>query len=722
MKRTFIRWLSALAMLMMLATPLMSASADESVTDTENDPVVAATPVIEASPETQSRNAPHAAPAPEIGVFALAGTYTLTPTYDVATSALIISVTFDVGFSAAAGDSIVLQYGWSLELQPLSEATLTNVPQASVSVDLNNPTVTISFTEAFSVDGASVTGTIAIPGEVYWLQCFASIDPYTPSGDVWFSVPPSGSYVNQGVTAAEECPGITAPTISWIDYDDDSGELDIEVLFPGPNAAGEQVTLTYPVDQLVVSPGPVTVTRYSYELDRQVPVGTATASNGLITISFFDSGLGDVDWSEYTEVTLEAWLIDGTCADNGDLLIVEVDDLVFVSNTGEEFVEEVDVLLCNAAPMTKTGVFGTNASGDPAIIWTIDTGDVIGDAYIWDDLDDEALFLECDDPGITVVMVSGSYSQDDISCSSWGFGFPLSGSEGGDGPPIVRATITFVTTIDTSLERNSYLNCADIESMGDMEMELARTSGSNGLGNETCFELFPEDGGDFITKTVDKAVANPGETITYTVTASTTADNWDQINLIDPLPAGFAVDPTSITCVVEPAIFALEPCYTLTDDQLVSSVMAVFDDSEENWGWHRGPVTITITMQGTVTAAQGETIRNEACVERVIRNGGEGPALARNMGNPSIPGGGIICAEAVTTIPGPTPTPTQPASPVASPTIPPTVPPTPTTVPVTGLPETGNGGSNSSATLMVVASAAILMVALVGMRIRTERE
>lgn len=705
------RWMTLIFTLMLLVTPYGGALAEDpvgNISGQTSDPEIAATPVIESSPESQSPVAPLAAEDTGIGVQSISGTYTYaTPFFDVATNTLNISVTFDDGFSAAAGDSIVMEYGWSLELQPSSQATLTNIPQASVALDADNLKVIITFTEAYSVAGTSVTGTIAFPGEVYWLQCSTSVEPYTPSGDIWFFLPPSSSYASQTVTAAEECPGITAPTISWMDYDADTGDLEIEVLFSGPNAAGEQVTLTYPVDKMVVSPGPVTVTRYSYELDRQVPVGTATASNGLITISFFDTGLGDVDWTDYTELSMEAWLISGTCSDSGERQIIDVGDLTFVSNTGEEFVENVEVMLCNAAPMTKTGVFGTNVFGDPIITWTIDTGDVIGGAYIWDYMDDEALSIECSDPGIMVDVVSGSFSQDDVWCQPWGFDFPLYGSDTGDGPQIVRATITFVTTIDTSMERNVYMNCAETASMGGENPSLARTSGSNGLGGEACFELFPENGGDFITKTVDKAIANPGETITYTVTASTTADNWNQINLIDPLPAGFAVDPTSITCVVEPAIFAVDPCYTLTDGQLVSSAVQMFDDSEENWGWHSGPVTITITMKGTVTAAQGETITNEACVERIIQGGGEGPDLAAmNMGDPTVPGGGIICASAVTTVPGPTPSPS----------------PTPTTVPVTRLPETGNGATGSSATLMVLASGAMLMAAVVGVRLRTGRE
>lgn len=667
---------------------------------TEGDQPVAS-PDAPADPE-ETKPAPMSS---DISPMAISGSFFIPrPTFDTATNTLLVEITLNNGFSAAAGDEISFYWDDSnLTLFPGdAPIALTGIPGATVEIDDVDIYITIVFGQAVSVIGDPLEGSALVSGDVSFEQCGPNSEPYTQETWLWFFTPSVG-WQPQEING-DECPATTVPAVSYVDYDEWDAEMYIEVFLPGPPVAGQQMTVSYDPTRLSVPPGPFDLIGYAADLDRNLTIGTATASNGLITITLRDAPV-ESDWREWSELSFPATLLNEDCDPAGGAYFTELDPLLFVTNDGLEFEEDLEGMVCNAEGPSKTGEWSEDAEGNPIIIWTIDTGDILLQGSVYDYDGGDGFLFDCSDSGLVIEPVYGEFEQWGSYCDQYGFSFSLSSTN--DEP--FRAIITATASLDPEYTPTSFVNCASVE-VNIYNDEQARAAASNGLGGQACAELFPPDGGDFITKTVDKAEAKSGETVAYTVTVSTTSDRWSTIDVSDQLPAGFTIDPASITCAVVPAVHQSDPCYMLSGNELI--VIAVPERVEEEEGWwydQSAPVTITLTFSGTVAGEPGTNIVNEVCsirqieVRRPVR-------AALSMGDPTIPGGGRICAVANTLIIG---------DPVATPTTPPSPGTTPTVPPVTDLPETGNGtGPTGVGILLTTLAASILAVGALGSHLR----
>ena len=141
----------------------------------------------------------------------------------------------------------------------------------------------------------------------------------------------------------------------------------------------------------------------------------------------------------------------------------------------------------------------------------------------------------------------------------------------------------------------------------------------------------------------------------------------------------------------------------------ISITASGYEVEDEGWYWVSEPAVITLTFSGTVAGEPGTVITNEACSERTTRSYRDGP-MALSMGDPTVPGGGVICDSASVTIIGDDPSPSPSPTPTETPTTPSVV---------TGLPETGHGGAGTASVLWFAAVASVrLLAAGAGIRIR----
>lgn len=688
----------------------------------------------------------------------------MQPAFDTSTGTLSIGVLFLAGFEATLDgreDSFSIGYDSSVLtlVAPGAALQLSDVPGSVVTLDPAAGIITVTFTDYFAVSEGQVLGTVTFSGSVSFDECMPSPEPYPSEASIEFSLP---TYPYEASIEVEgpECPVAEGLFIGEVVYDHQGGMLAILIANFSSPAAGQQVTLTYPTDKLVMDPGPFDVYGLSVEHGREFVIGTATASDGLITISMIDTGI-EGEWIPLQVAIPTGWLTSASCADATGPTWAEVGELEFVANHGQVFYGYVPGMLCNAAPASKVGEWTTDGEGNPAIAWTIDTGDVFGYTWVDDYAYGSGFLFNCEDGAFSVEVISGQAEHDLIYCYHNQFEFDFRGMD--DEP--YRAVITFTTTLDPEYTPTSYVNCAQISVQLDEPQPLMmQAQASNGLGGRPCFELFPveENAGDIITMSVDKAEARVGDTLTYTIQVSTTSDFWSSIEMINALPVGFAIDPASITCEFDDPRFSADPCVTLVDGVLKVTAWPVPGDGEADmemgYGYISGPVTFTITLSGTVTDEAPDVLVNQASSERRVWLLSIGP-MPMSMGDPTIIGGGVIRAQASTNIlqdveppvtptPDPTgtvtPDPTQPTTPEPTgtvtpdptqPTTPePTAPATPGVTPtspenpdsdptapgaVTGLPETGSNGPVAISAIFVAAVAAgILMVAGIGIRMR----
>lgn len=291
---------------------------------------------------------------------------------------------------------------------------------------------------------------------------------------------------------------------------------------------------------------------------------------------------------------------------------------------------------------------------------------------------------------------------------------------------VVRATITYHTYPIEGENSTSFKNCVGILSSPRLGGggHFRTNSATNGWNGGACYELFRTDGGDFIEKTVDKATAQSGETVTYTISVTTSSDYWGRIDLQDEFPAGFTLDESSIECSATVPDHLSDPCYAIIDNTLVVSAMGYGSTS---WEWIAPPITFTVSFSGVVIGSAGDVIENEACSKR------QPPEIvaimAVGVGDLYIPNGGVICSLSVTTIidpPRETPTATPTETPSGTPTetatetpiagTPPAGTPLVTEAPsepaeVTGLPNTGGSNRSSAIGLIFLAVSVGLLLA-----------
>lgn len=669
----------------------------------------------------------------------LTGDYGLTDgSWNESTGVFALDMTFFPTFTAMAGDTIDILYTSDALAVGAGPHTVTNAPM-TVTVDAAMETITLTFTADFvPTDEGFHTATIALDADVIFTACLPTNEAYYSSADIAFV---SGDYYMLPVSVdGPLCPVSSGAAVLDVEYAPELHAL--YVLFsgiPDENLAGTQLTITYPTDILVVEPGPVDF--YTSEsMGSGSPIATAVASNGVITITFID----DIELGREQLVGIgymEASISSATCVPDSGVYEHEIGRINLVATPGGSFTVQLpstteggfrNTILCNAAPATKTGEISEDGS---EIYWTIDTGDLLNNAVIADGVFTSGGLFSCGTLVVTPVTPNTTYDVDCTGDETYGFAVYLYG----EGP--VRATITVTAMVNESIPQLSYLNCASIVAGGQPELVMARSVDTAGVAGLVCAEVFPPGGGDTISNVVSAAEVYQGDTLTFNVSFSTTSFVWWTITLDDVLPAGFSV--TDVSCTFEPVGMETGDCQIL-DDNTISVGMR--QSSMEETALVGGSVSIEIT--GEVTAAPGTELVSEACGERAVEVPGLAPIYSRF-------GTGPMCASTSTMVlqvpvtetpeptatvaptetpaptatvaptetPSPTATaePTVPATPGASPTVPVTPDPTSTSAPVTGLPETGNGISDSSAMLMVMASAAFMMVALVAVRIRTGR-
>lgn len=662
--------------------------------------------------------------------------------YNSSTGNLDLTVT-TMTANIAPGTSVVVSFNNRyLEPDQVDDFALTGQFPGTVSTDWWQATVEFEGSDI----AAGMVATASFPVNLYFPDCTS----VTPGSEYQNSMVLEFEYSNgqppssQTVTG-EQCevapPASELVVVEWVSYTPSSDFLDIEVYVPSIPLQGSSVTVTYPSASLSLSEEPVEMEMFNWDTD-EIEVGAvAQADNaaGVITITFIHDGSSD-NFDSYSYVNIPGALVNATCDPSQGSYPVDMNPLTYTASTGGSWEDDIAGILCNAAPASKTGIFSTDGDGNEVITWTMDSGDILSGGDLWDGAGYNYSF-DC-----SSLVVEAAYddvwvdSSEESNCNDWYFQI------GFGAPEVARIRVTINAYPIEESDGSPYINCMHVEQFSaELDRQMAAAA-PDGLSTEACYELFREGDGDYINKTVSATEVRTGDTLTYTIDVSTTAFGWEKISISDPLPEGFQV--TSVTCTVVPARLTGDPCYVLNGNQLTSGAMAeiirgegVYYDSE--------PVTISLVIEGVVTAPGGSVLVNEACSERMLPEDRRGVELL-SMGDPTIIGGGVICDEVTTNVlvdpvPSPTMTPEptgvatpEPATPGATPTMPatpaasatstgtPGAEPTATAGvdPVTGLPSTGDGASGTGATILIVTAlaAAMLMTMALGVRIRSSEK
>lgn len=593
--------------------------------------------------------------------------------------------------------------------------------------------------------------TVPAIGELYmnvtlaveWEACQPSVVDYHQEIYVDFHLDPLSSSPSSTWAYIENpvaCPGSGIATVGDVWYSVYDQELGVDVLIPSSSSVNQVLTLQVP-SSLALGPGPFDIWGWDPDTYDDVKIGQAQVNGNTLTLTL----------EPYENLETYVYLgVDATvlyeCAPGETT--VYLDTLEFIADPGGVFIDTLDeTVLCDADPISKKGEW-VGEGDDAYILWTIDTGDILGIASVRD-FSSGTFTFDCSSLQISIL------EEEELArnCNEYYFQLKFQNGE------VSRAVITIhAHPVEPVEEGDSYhtsfLNCAYAENWIDYGPFSLKASSGTGLGGEACYELFrPGIVGDSITKTVANvttqdatgATAETGDILTYTVVVQTQSPEWGNISVRDYLPAGFEV--TSINCTVEPIAYQLDSCFAVEDGVIVSGAETIKDDGY----LESGPATITLIIVGKVTALEGELV-NQACSLR-------DPVylLPVAVGNPAIPGGGLICESVVTTIlvdevepdpdpdpgaspspsPSPSPTgtiiPTETATPTetAEPSETPTEPATPGAAPtttvspdpedpksVTGLPSTGSGGSGTSAMFIAAIAASLLIAGVVGIRMR----
>lgn len=724
MKSFVVRVFAALVVFSMVAAPFQTALADDlsSATpisesngngDGGQSSTESETPSV-ASPETGDpdpkasqtllTNDDLVADDPAVQPLAAISDYSIGALgYDSVTGNVTIPLIFFDGFSGLKDDSLTLNWygtgGATFELTSFVDASSS---EFDVQFDAVNQSLTLTLADDLTVTGGDLVLTLVVRSTFTWNACPDTDAPSDSPRSAWGQIFDSNGYPSNFIEIpGEPCPGTGIPRVMQPSYSFGGQSLFWNLELPDVFAPNAVVTITYQPDRLVISPQSIPVyARYRVGFD-SVQIGTMTVANGVITITFNEASTSGT-WERYINLFLPASLV-FSC--DPDQVTADIDEMTFEADPGGIFVQRGTTVLCNAASPTKSGAWSTDEEGNDIIVWTIDSGDLFDGGSIVEnprlDTGEQAFAFDCD--SLQVELLSG-VGYDTTCYPDYPYYFEV--NLHGDTP--VRAIVTINASPKDGY--TSYVNCASVYSSPQTNT-FAAASTSIGWGGFPCFELFLPDGGDFITKSVDKDVAQSGDTVTYNVVAETTSSRWSTFTLTDVLPAGFDLDEDSVDCVVEPAVHASDDCFTYTDSSRTLQVVAVPIQEEQG----NGGVKITLTFSGTVSGVPGAEITNEAC-------------SLREMGSQGLPIGGEICDDAVTRViappatetPTPSPTATTPASPEASPTT--TVEPTATTG-VTGLPNTGsNSGSGNAFQFMAAALVATVVVAALGIRAAETRK
>ena len=601
-------------------------------TDEENTEATETSTDVSEEPETDD---PSVQPQEQISG------YVLEPfTYDATTSQMTVTLTFPVGFSAQANpgfdpDFISLtSVGYGDGTFSVDSLVSASSNEFSVAIDQSTNSIKLTTVNTFTVTTSPLVLTLVFDAPITWNACVTAASNYTP--EMYLELYNNGSpwYYHDFTVYGDECIGTGYPVAEWVEYDIRDQEIGIYLDVPETIPAGSVVTITYQTDKLVASTAPVLVYSYNSSTGMDEPIGTAVAADGVITITFNQSG--DISgWDDWAQFTIPATLL-FTC--EPEQSGTETGEFVFVADPGGTFTQDSAPILCNANAPSKTGEWSTDSEDNDIIIWTIDTGDMFTDSWMNDWNYSGTFTFDCNTIDIKVIT-GDDY---DYDCYTDGFWVDFYGET-----PL-RGTVTIAAYPNP--EAVSYLNCATIYSSPSGQGP-GIASNTTGWGGKVCYELFPEGGGDFIEKTVDKATAVSGETVTYTVVVTTTSDTWSDITLTDPLPEGFTLDPASVTCAVDGEEFAGDPCYTLNGNTLTVTALPASVDMDGWIDYQSGPATITLTFSGIVTGEPGDTITNQACSMRTYETNNSRPESI-TAGDPTIPGGGQICATASTRILG----------------------------------------------------------------------
>lgn len=587
-----------------------------------------------------------------------------------------------------AGETLTFTYSneyLTLDETPVSFTVNGPVTAAGTAqANQSTGTITVTFAEGFEVGGSWAYFQYEIPGTAGdFPECRDLPRAHYNYVDILYGLP-FGQTSSQRIEDDEWCEGTGLPDVDWMNFDPFVQQFSLDLYIESSPPAGHEITITYPADQVIFSPGTTSFYLYNYTTGEETLVATGSASDGVLTITFLEFGIDEGDeWDSWAYGNFHATLNDAVCVPSGELYYEELDDIVFTASTGLVETTWIEGRLCNAAAPTKSGAW--SADGE-RIVWTIDTGDLIDGARIQDIGGPGDYTFDCSTlvvvPAYPGVAVDDSWCDPGDSEYSGGFYLYLYGEE------LVRATITIEAIPHQEPMLSAYINCAIVEGQGgNPEVDRAENTGGTGYGGPVCAEVFPEGGGDFITKTVSDTEVDSGEPITYTVTASTTSDLWFSLDVIDELPEGFVVTDTS--CAVTPAQFQTNPCSVLSESNvLTASAVNDWTGMEEPVG---GGVEVVLTIEGYFDVEQDTVFVNEACSERMIDIffGSRPAPTALSMGDPEILGGGVICASANVTVladvPAETPTetavPTETVTPTSTPATP-TETPTETTVPV----------------------------------------
>ena len=321
---------------------------------------------------------------PGVGPLALDPTLygVLQPQFDTTTGTLTIGILFNAGFEATLdGREDSFQIGYDSNVltlvAPGSPLQLSEVPGTAVTVDPTAGVITVIFNDYVSVTEGQVVGSVTFSGSVSFTECVQSPEPYPSFAYIEFTLP-TAPYQAEIEVEGPDCPATEGPFIGMVQYDHQGGMLFILIINSSSPAAGQQVTLTYPTDKLVMDPGSFDVHGFSVEHQREYVIGTAPASDGLITISMIDIGIE----GEFVPLQIAipiGWLVSASCDDTTEVFYTEIGELEFVTDDDRVFDESVHApgILCNAAPSSKTGIWTTDGDGNPAIERTFDTGDVL---------------------------------------------------------------------------------------------------------------------------------------------------------------------------------------------------------------------------------------------------------------------------------------------------------------------------------------------------------
>lgn len=333
----------------------------------------------QASPENDASITPLS-----IQPLVLTGGFVLNPAvYDLESGDLTVSVTFDAGFSAENGDTIVfypyVNTGGFMQLVP---ATFDATDQP-ISFTVSDFAITLVFDDVVSgpFDLEFTVGTT-----LTFNDCMTAPGAYNRVAEAGIYTVAAGleqQTVEFTITSDESCPGLDAIAIDYVRYREVQQELFINGLIPLPLVPGQQATISYPTDKLVAEPGPFPILMLNEELGVVAPVGEAVASNGLITITISGSSQ-QTGWDGRLDLSLPATLT--AACEPGEVGYQEVGELLFVTDQGAEFTSYVPGVLCNAAPPTKTGELLEDENGRSYILWTIDSGDAFEGAMVSDTL------------------------------------------------------------------------------------------------------------------------------------------------------------------------------------------------------------------------------------------------------------------------------------------------------------------------------------------------